>query len=94
MINDAKGELESTLRHNDEIREEKHVRMDPMRKEERVQMAHNAIIFSSDDESDPGRREITTKPIMSSNITSTSTAEHKSDHEETPLKKNHQGPFT
>ena len=39
MINKAKEELESTLRQNDEIREE-----------ERVRMAHNDNIISSDDE--------------------------------------------
>ena len=59
MINDAKGEFESTLCHTDEIREE-----------ECVPMAHNTIIISSkssssddslekslDDSSDSGTRE-------------------------------------
>ena len=49
MINKAKENLESTLRHNDEIREEERVRMDAMREEERVRMAHNDIIILSDD---------------------------------------------
>ena len=39
MINEAKEELESTLRHNDEIVQEERVRMDAMRKEERVRMS-------------------------------------------------------
>ena len=56
IINKAKEESESTLCHNDEIR-------DAMREEERVCMAHNAIIISSDDESDSGRREIPYKPV-------------------------------
>ena len=37
MIKEAKEELENILRHNDEIREE-----------ERVRMAHNTIIISSE----------------------------------------------
>ena len=71
MINKAKEELESTLRHNDEIKEEKHVSMDEMMEEERVHMAHNAIIFSSDDKSDSGRRQIPYKPVTSSSKAST-----------------------
>ena len=59
--------LESTLRHNYEIREEERVRTDAMRKEEHVRMAHNAIIISSDDESDSGRRQIPSKPVTSTN---------------------------
>ena len=46
MINEAKEELERTLCHTDEIREEERVCMDTMREEERVCMAHNAIIIS------------------------------------------------
>ena len=60
MINKAKEKPGSTLRHNDEIREE-----------ERVSMAHNAIIISSDEESDSGRRQIPSKPVTSSNKEST-----------------------
>ena len=45
MIIKAKENLESTLRHNDEIREEEHVRVDAIGEEERILMAHNAIIF-------------------------------------------------
>ena len=44
--------LESTLRHNYEIREEERVRTDAMRKEERVRMEQNEIMILSDDESD------------------------------------------
>ena len=57
-------------------------------------MAQNAIIFLSDDESDPGRRKIPYKPVTSSNKVSTFLAERKSNNEETSLKKTHQGPFT
>ena len=45
MINKAEEELESTLRHNDEMKEEKRVHMDAMREEEHVRMAQNAIII-------------------------------------------------
>ena len=65
-----------------------------MREEERVGMAHNSIINLSDDESDSGRRKIPSKPVTSSNKASTFPDKHKSDNEETPLKKTHQGPFT
>ena len=73
--------MESTLRHNDEIREEECVRMDSMREEERVRMTQNTIIILSDDESDSGRREIPSKPVTSSNKASIFPAEHKSDNE-------------
>ena len=62
MIFKVKENLESTLRHNNEIREEERVRMDAMREEESVRMAQNTIIVLSDEESDSGRREI---PITS-----------------------------
>ena len=68
--------------------------MDVMREEERVHIAQNAIIILSDDESDSGRREIPPKQVTSSNKAYTFPSEHKSDNEETPLKKTHQGPFT
>ena len=80
MINEAKEELENTLRHNDAIREEERVRTNATREEERVRMAHNTIIIlsksaSSDgsletsyvESSDSGTRQLTTKPVMSSN---------------------------
>ena len=54
-IIEAKENLESTLRHNDGIREEERVRMDTMRVEERVRMTHNYIILFSDNKSDSGR---------------------------------------
>ena len=38
MINEAKEELESTLRRNAEIREEERVHMDTIREEECVRM--------------------------------------------------------
>ena len=47
MINEAKENLESTLRHNDEIREEERVRMDAMKEEERVHMTQNTIVLTS-----------------------------------------------
>ena len=53
MINEAKEELESTLRHNDEIREE-----------ERVRMEQNVIIIFSDEESDSRRRKIQTSNVV------------------------------
>ena len=84
IINEAKEELESTLRHNDEIKEEERVRMDAIREEERVRMAQNTIIISSDDKSDSKRREIPYIPVTSSNKSSTFTSEQKSDNEETP----------
>ena len=96
MVNKAKEELKDTLRHNDAIREE-----------ESVLMEHNTIIISSeslfsddslenfsDDSSDSGRRKISTKPVMSSNNSSTFPAKHKSDNEETSLKQPHQDAFT
>ena len=49
MINEAKENLESTLRHNDEISEEECVRMDAIREEERGRMAQNVIIILSDE---------------------------------------------
>ena len=52
MINEAKEELENTLRHHYAIREEERVCMDATREEKCVHMAHNAIIISSDDEYD------------------------------------------
>ena len=71
MIIEAKVNFESTLHHNDEIREEERFRMDAMREEERVHMAQNSIIITSDDESDSGRRQIPSKPVTSSNKEST-----------------------
>ena len=91
MINEAKEELESTLHNNDERREEERVRMDAMMEEELVCMAQNDIIISSDDESNSGRRQIPSKPVTSSNKASTFLAKHKSDNEETPLKKKSSG---
>ena len=57
MINEAKEKLESTLRHNDEIREEELVRMDAMREEECVRMAQNATIILSDEKYDSGKKK-------------------------------------
>ena len=55
-------------------------------------MMQNAIIILSDDESDSGRRQIPSKPGTSYNKVFTFPAKHKSDNEETPLKKNHRDP--
>ena len=41
----AKENLESTLRYNDEIREEERFRMNAMREEEHAYMAQNSIIY-------------------------------------------------
>ena len=70
-------------------------------------MAHNTIIISSEfsfsddsletssvESSGSGRRKIPTKPVMSSNKSSTFPAKHKSDNEETPLNQPHQDTFT
>ena len=75
-INESKEGLEDTLRNNDAIREEEHVRM-----------AEETIILLSDDNSDSETSEISSEPATSSNKASTFTAEHNSDNEETPLKK-------
>ena len=48
IIKEAKEELESTLCHNYEIKEEGRVRIDAMREEERVHMAQNNILILSD----------------------------------------------
>ena len=74
--------------------EEERFHVNTKREEERVRMAQNAVIIFSDDIYDSGRRQITTKPVRSSNKSSTFTAEHNSDNEGTPLGKTHQGPFT
>ena len=94
IINKAKEELESTLPHNDKIREEERVRMDALREEERVPLAQNAIIIPFDEKYYSGRKEIPSKPVKSSNKSCTFPSEHKSDIEETALKKTHPGPFT
>ena len=70
-------------------------------------MAQYTIIISSeflspydsletlyDELSVSGKRQIPTKPVISSNKSSTFTAKYRSDNEETPLNKTHQGPFT
>ena len=51
MINEAKEGLEDTLRNNDAIREE-----------ERVRMAEETIILSSDDNSDSETSKISSEP--------------------------------
>ena len=76
-INEDKEVFENTLRHNDEIREEEHVFMDAMREEERVRTEHKETIISSDDESDSGRRHITSEPVTSYHKASTFPAKHK-----------------
>ena len=83
MINKAKEGLEDTLGNNDTIREE-----------ERVCMAEETIIFSSDDNSDSETSEISSEPATSFYKASTFLAEQNSDNEETPLKRTHAGPWT
>ena len=83
MINQGKEGLEDTLRNNDAVREE-----------ERVRMAEETIILSSDDNSYSETSKISSEPATSSNKASTFTADHNSDNEETPLKKTHAGPWT
>ena len=81
-----------------------------MREQERVRIQHNYIGISSDslsssssgdsletlsdDSSDSGKRQKPIKPVTSSNKSSTFTAKHKSDNEETPFKQPHQDAFT
>ena len=74
------------MSNNDATREQYCVCMDAMREEERVRMAQNAIIISSDDESDSGRRQIPSKLVTSFNKASTFPAKHNYDKEETLLK--------
>ena len=49
---------------------------------------------SSDDSCDSGTRQKSTKPVTSSNKSSTFPDKHKSDNEETPLKQPHQDAIT
>ena len=83
MINKVKEGLEDTLHINDAIREE-----------ERVRMAEETIILSSDENYNSETSKISYEPATSSNKTSTFPAEHNSDNEETPFKKNHAGAWT
>ena len=94
MINQDKEELGYIWCNIDAMREHERVRMDATREEERVNMAQNAIIMFSDDKLDSGIRQIPSKPVTSSNKSSTFTAKHKSDNEEIPLKQPHQDAFT
>ena len=70
-------------------------------------MAHNTFIISSEsssldelletsyyESSGSGRKKIPTKPVISSNKSSTFSAKHKSENEETSLKQTHQDAFT
>ena len=57
-------------------------------------MVEETNILSSDDNSDSERSEISSEPATSSNKVSTFPAEHNSDNEDTPLKKNHAIPWT
>ena len=81
-----------------------------MREKEKVCMAQKYIEISSDslsssssydsletlsdDSSDSGTSKKQTKPVTSSNKSSTFPAKHKSGNEETPLKQPHQDAFT
>ena len=77
MINEAKDGLEDTLRTNDAIRGE-----------EGVSAAEDAITLLYDDNYDSETRDTSSEPATSSNKASTFPAEHSTDNEETPLKKN------
>ena len=77
-----------------------------IREEERVRMEQTIIIFSKSSFSDDsletssvesygsGRIQIPTKPVMSSNKSSTFLALKNPDNNETPLKQPHQDAFT
>ena len=56
--------------------------------------SYESLEISSDDSYDSGTRKNPSKPATSSNKSSTFTAKHKSDNEETPLKIPHQDAFT
>ena len=86
-INEAREELEITLRHNNEIREEERVRMaQTIIISSESSLSDDLLETSSIESSGSGRRQIPTKPVMSSNKSSTFPAKHKSYDEETPLK--------
>ena len=77
MINEAKDGLKNTQHNNDAIREE-----------ERVRAEEDAITLSSDDKYNSETSDTSSKPATSSNKASPFPAEHSTDNEETPLKKN------
>ena len=81
MINEAKDGLKKTLCTNDAIREE-----------ERARAAQETITISSDDNYDSETSDTSSKPAASSNKAYTFPAEHGTDNEETPLKKDHAEP--
>ena len=83
MINEAKDGLKNTLRTNDAIREE-----------ECVRAVEDVITLSSYDNSDSETSNTSYEPATSSNKASTFQAEHSTDNEETPFKKNHPRPWT
>ena len=89
------------------MREEERVHMDKIREEELVRIEQNTIlVFSesfssddslktlSDDSHDSRTRKIPTKPVTSSNKSSTIPAKDKYDNEETSLKQPYQDAFT
>ena len=99
MINEAKEELEYTFRHNNAMREQERVRMAQNTIE--IQSASSSSLSSdysletlSDDSSDSGTSQKPTKPVTSSNKSSTFLDKQKSDNEETPLKQPHKDTFT
>ena len=56
--------------------------------------SYDSLKTSSGDSYDSGTRKKPTKPVTSSNKSSTFPDKHKSDNEETPLKQLHQDTFT
>ena len=94
MINDAKEELEYTLRHNDAVREQENVHMaqnyiESSSDSSSSSLSDNSLETLSDDSSDLVTRKKPNKPVMSYNKPSTFLAKHKSDNEKTPLKQPH-----
>ena len=94
MTNEAREEMENTLRHNDAIREEECLRM----VQNTIEIPSDSLSSSysdyllkqfSDDSSDSVTRQIPTKPATSYNKSSTFPAKHKYHNEETPLKQPH-----
>ena len=90
MINEAKEELESTLRHNDEIREEEIVRIaQTIIISSESSSSDHSLETSSVESSGSGRRQIPTNLVTSSNKSSIFPAKHNSNNKETPLKQAH-----
>ena len=99
MINKAKEGSEYTLSYNYTTREQERVRM----AQDYIEIFSDSLSSSSsdysletlsDDSSDSGTSQKPTKPVTSSNKSSTFLDKQKSDNEEKPLKQPHKDTFT